>query len=79
MNLVINEYDRLLLQGGRKLNPKGEDASFLGDGNSRKGKQREYKPKFPYACNNFGWNGHKKEDCWEEGGGKAGKAPKGWK
>jgi len=79
MNLVINEYDRLLLQGGGKLKPKGEDAAFSGDGNSRKGKQREYKPKFPYACNNCGWNGHKKEDCWEEGGGKARKAPKGWK
>jgi len=79
MNLVINEYNRLLLQGGGKLKPKGKDAAFSGDGNSQKGKQREYKPKFPYACNNCGWNGHKKEDCWEEGGGKAGKAPNGWK
>lgn len=79
MNLVVNEYDRLLIQNGGKLKLKGEDAAFLGNGNSQKGKQRQYKPKFPYACNNCGWNGHKKEDCWEEGGGKAGQAPKGWK
>jgi hypothetical protein len=79
MNLVINEYDRMLLQNGGKLKSKGEDAAFSTDGNSQKGKQRNDEPKFPWDCNNCGWKGHKKADCWEEGGGKAGKAPRGWK
>ena len=79
MNLVINEYNRLLLQNGGKSKSKSEDAAFLTDGNSWKGKQHQQKSRFPFACNNCGWNGHKKENCWEEGGGKAGQAPKNWK
>ena len=37
------------------------------------------KSRFSEPHKNCGWKGHKKEDCWEEGGGKARKAPKGWK
>ncbi|KAG1837996.1 hypothetical protein F4604DRAFT_1600971, partial [Suillus subluteus] len=79
MNLVTNEYDRLLIQSGTKGKSKSDDVAFSADGTSHKGKQHSQKSKFPYNCNNCGWKGHKKEDCWEEGGGKAGKAPKGYK
>ncbi|KAG2133519.1 hypothetical protein BD769DRAFT_1323397, partial [Suillus cothurnatus] len=79
MTLAVNEYDRMLLQNGGKSKSKSEDVAFSAEGSSRNGKQRQSKPRFPYACNNCGWKGHKKEDCWEEGGGKAGQAPKTWK
>ncbi|KAG2144966.1 hypothetical protein BD769DRAFT_1382809 [Suillus cothurnatus] len=79
MNLITNEYNRLLIQNGTIGKLKSEDVAFLADGTSHKGKQYQNKSKFPYNCNNCGWKGHKKEDCWEEGGGKAGKGLKGWK
>lgn len=79
MNLITNEYDQLLIQNGTKGKSKSDDVAFSADGTSHKGKQHSQKSKFPYNCNNCGWKGHKKEDCWEEGGGKAGKAPKGYK
>ncbi|KIK35578.1 hypothetical protein CY34DRAFT_31147, partial [Suillus luteus UH-Slu-Lm8-n1] len=79
MNLVMNEYDQLLIQNGTKGKSKSDDIAFSADGTSHKGKQHSQKSKFPYNCNNCGWKGHKKEDYWEEGGGKAGKAPKGYK
>ncbi|KAG2050613.1 hypothetical protein BDR06DRAFT_974375 [Suillus hirtellus] len=79
MNLVTNEYDQLLIQSGTMSKPKSKDTAFLANGTYQKGKQYQQKPRFSYNCNNCGWKGHKKEDCWEEGGGKAGKGPKGWK
>jgi hypothetical protein len=79
MNLITNEYNQLLIQNGTIGKLKSEDVAFLADGTSHKGKQYQNKSKFPYNCNNCGWKGHKKEDCWEEGGGKAGKGLKGWK
>jgi len=41
MNLIIDEYDRLLIQNGGKSKSKGEDAAFSSDGNSRKGKHSD--------------------------------------
>jgi hypothetical protein len=79
MSLITNKYDQLLIQSGTKGKSKSDDVAFSADGTSHKGKQHSQKSKFPYNCNNCGWKGHKKEDCWEEGGGKAGKAPKGYK
>jgi len=79
MNLVVNEYDWMLLQNGGKSKSKSKDVAFSAEGSSWNGKQCQSKPRFPCACNNCGWKGHKKEDCWEEGGGKAGQALKTWK
>ncbi|KAG0698989.1 hypothetical protein DFH29DRAFT_877634 [Suillus ampliporus] len=79
MNLVTDEYDRLLIQSGSKGKSKSEDVAFSADGTLEKGKRHQKKPRFPYDCNNCGWKGHKKEDCWEDGGGKFSKAPKGYK
>ncbi|KAG1749323.1 hypothetical protein EDB19DRAFT_1904835 [Suillus lakei] len=79
MDLVTNEYDRLLIQSGTKGKSKSDDIAFSADGTSYKGKQHSQKSRFPYSCNNCGWKGHKKEDYWEDGGGKAGKGLKGWK
>lgn len=75
MGLILDEYDRLALQDGGKSKPKNEDAAFQADGKRWKGRNS----RTPITCHNCGWNGHKKEDCWEEGGGKAGQGPKNWK
>lgn len=54
-----------------------EDAAFTANSSDKKGGQ--CKPRFTGTCHNYGWSGHKSSDCWEEGGGRAGQAPKGWK
>jgi hypothetical protein len=76
MDIVLEEYDRLTLQDGGKSKGKAssEDAAFGADA-YRRGKHQ----KFLGNCHNCGWSGHKSGDCWEDGGGKAGQAPKGWK
>jgi len=76
MDIVLEEYNRLTLQDGNKSKGKGssEDAAF-GTDVSRPGKRQ----KFLGNCHNCGWPGHKNSNCWENGGGKAGQAPKGWK
>ena len=77
MDIILEEYDRLTLQDGGKKKSSGEDAAFGADASSKKGK---WKGKhFGGNCNNCSWPGHKERDCWEEGGGKAGQAPKNWK
>jgi len=76
IDIILEEYNRLTLQDGNKSKDKGssEDAAFRADA-SRRGKRQ----KFLGSCHNCGWPGHKNGDCWEDGGGKARQAPKGWK
>ena len=77
MDIALEEYDRLMLQDGREKKSSGKDAAFGADASSKKGK---WKGKcFGGDCNNCSWPGHKECNCWEEGGGKAGQAPKNWK
>ena len=80
MDIVIEEYDRITLQDGGKSKGKAasEDAAFGADA-SRNGKGQRKKVRFNGTCHNCSWSGHKSCNCWEEGGGKAGQAPKGWK
>ena len=80
MDIVIEEYDQITLQDGRKSKGKAvpEDAAFGADA-SRNRKGQRKKVRFNGTCHNCSWLGHKSCDCWEEGGGKAGQAPKGWK
>jgi len=76
ISLILDEYDHLVAQSGGKAKSKDDDVAFTAD-SSKRNKGR--KPKFNGDCNNCGWTGHMGRDCWEEGGGKAGQAPKGWK
>lgn len=63
--------------GGKSKNKaSSEDAAFRADA-SKHGKGPCQK--FLGTCHNCGWPEHKGSDCWKEGGGKAGQAPKGWK
>jgi hypothetical protein len=75
MGLILDEYDRLKLQAGAKSNAKGEDTAYSTDDKAR-GKARS---RSPMTCFNCGWEGHKKENCWEEGGSKENEAPERWK
>ena len=79
MDIVLEEYNRLTLQDGRKgkKSALGEDAAFGADVSSRKGNGKG--KKFGGNCYNCGWPGHGDCDCWGEGSGKAGQAPKNWK
>src|SRR6267154_1641685 len=78
MGLVIDEYDRYLLQDGAKSKSKGGDEVFGADAKRGKGKGKG-KTKAEGDCHNCGKPGHWKEDCWAEGGGKEGQGPKGRK
>ena len=78
MDIILEKYDQLTLQGGGKgKTPLGKDAAFGTDVLSKKGKWKG--KKFSGNCYNCGWSSHWNSDCWEEGGGKASQAPKGWK
>ena len=78
MDIVLEEYDWLTLWNrGKGKSSSSEDVAFRANTSSKKGKGKE--KKFGGDCWNCGWSGHKHPDCWEEGGGKAGQAPKGWK
>ena len=76
LDMVIDEYDRLMLQDPSKAKTKSEDVAFNAD-TFKKGKWK--KKRFDRDCNNCGWTGHRDMDCWDEGGGKEGQAPKGWR
>ena len=81
MDVVLEEYNCLTLQDGRKgekSSRTGKDAAFGADA-SKKGKGNHHKAKFDGNCNNCSWYRHKGCDCWEEGSEKAGQAPKMWK
>ena len=72
---VLNEYDHLSIQRGSKSWSKDNDIAFLAEGK----KGNHHTKKCTDTCGNCGWDGHKAENCWEEGGGKHGQAPKHWK
>ncbi|KIJ16197.1 hypothetical protein PAXINDRAFT_11234 [Paxillus involutus ATCC 200175] len=76
MDLILDEYNHLIAQGGGKSKSKDDDVAFRAN-TSKKGKRRG--EKFMGDCFNCGWKGHTKDNCWEEGGGKAGKVPKSWR
>ena len=65
MMTLIDDYDRHQTKSGKKSS-SGEDAAY--SANSSK--------KFTGNCHNHQKKGHKAEDCWEEGRGKAGQRPK---
>ena len=67
MTTISDEYDRRNL--GR-TSKKEENVAFHAGESSRKGKSA-------LKCFNCAKKGHKKADCWAEGGGKAGQGPKG--
>ncbi len=68
MQAFSDEYDRRNL--GRSPKKEEENAAFsTEEGNGRKGNNRKGK------CYNCGKPGHRKDDCWEEGGGKADQKP----
>jgi hypothetical protein len=67
MQTISDEFDRRNL--GRTAKKEENVAFHAGEG-SRKGK-------LMLKCFNCGKKGHKKADCWAEGGGKAGQGPKG--
>ena len=68
MHTITDEHDRRSLG---KSSKKEENAAFHAGGG--KGKKTPFSGK----CFNCGKKGHKKPDCWAEGGGKAGQGPKG--
>jgi hypothetical protein len=67
MQTISDEFDRRNL--GRTAKKEENVAFHAGEG-SRKGKSM-------LKCFNCAKKGHKKADCWAEGGGKAGQGPKG--
>ena len=66
MTTLIDDYDRRQTKSGRKSTSSGEDAAYSASSSK----------KFSGNCHNCQKKGHKAEDCWEEGGGKAGQRPK---
>ena len=72
---VLNEYNHLSIQRGSKSWSKDDDVAFSAEGK----KGNRHIKQCTDTCGNCGWDGHKAENCWEEGGGKHGQAPKHWK
>jgi hypothetical protein len=71
MQALTDEYDRRNL--GRLSNSKKEEnAAFNTNDGNEKGKGRNFKRG---CCYNCGKPGHRKDDCWEEGGGMEGQKP----
>jgi hypothetical protein len=72
MQAFTDEYDRRNL--GKSSKKEEENTAFSAEdsnsnGSSRKGNDQRGK------CYNCGKPGHRKDDCWEEGGGKEGQKP----
>src|ERR1700688_411057 len=70
MHTITDEYDRRTL--GR-TSKREENVAFYSNDDGGKGKKRRPELK----CFNCQKKGHKKFDCWAEGGGKAGQGPRG--
>ncbi|KIN94647.1 hypothetical protein M404DRAFT_167659, partial [Pisolithus tinctorius Marx 270] len=67
IKVISDEYDRHQTQtkrGNSRNSRNSEDAAY----SAKDGKKS--------TCENCGKKGHMKDQCWEEGGGKAGQAPK---
>ena len=69
METITKEYNRQVLNKGGW---KEENVAFYAGDNGGKGKKTSFQRK----CFNCSKKGHKKPDCWQEGGGKAGQGPK---
>ncbi len=67
MQTLSDEYDRRNIG---KTSKREENSAFHAGESSRKGKTL-------LKCFNCQKKGHKKADCWAEGGGKAGQGPRG--
>jgi len=67
MTTLIDDYDRRQVKSGKKSTSSGEDAAYSTNSSSKK---------FSGNCHNCQKKGHKAEDCWEEGSGKASQCPK---
>ena len=65
MHTITDEYERRNLG---KTSKQEENAAFHTEDGGQKGRSA-------LTCFNCGKKGHKKADCWGEGGGKAGQAP----
>ena len=70
MHTITDEYDHQTL--GR-TSKREENVTFYSNDDGGKGKKRRPELK----CFNCQKKGHKKFDCWAEGGGKAGQGPRG--
>ena len=53
---------------------KDDNIAFSADG-----KKGNHQKRCTDMCGNCGWDGHRTDSCWEEGGTKHGQSPKGWK
>jgi len=69
MTTLIDNYDRRQTKCSKKLTSSGKDTAYSASLSNKK---------FSGNCHNCQKKGHKAEDCWEEGSGKAGQCPK-WK
>ncbi|KIK17966.1 hypothetical protein PISMIDRAFT_48262, partial [Pisolithus microcarpus 441] len=67
MKILLNEYDRCKIRSKKTTSGTTEDAAYSA------------KDKKSTTCENCGKKGHAKDQCWQEGGGRAGKAPKWFK
>lgn len=76
LDLITDEYDHLVIQDPGKMKKSADDVAFNAD-SLKKGKGK--KQRYTGDCSNCSWTGHQDKDCWEEGSGKEGQAPKGWK
>ena len=66
MTTLKDNYDRQQMKSGKKSSNSGEDTAY----------SASLSKKFSGNCHNCQKKGHKAEDCWEEGSGKAGQRPK---
>lgn len=67
MKILLDEYDRRKIRSKKTTLGTTEDAAYSA------------KDKKLTTCENCGKKGHAKDQCWQEGGGRAGKAPKWFK
>ncbi|KIM64210.1 hypothetical protein SCLCIDRAFT_115539, partial [Scleroderma citrinum Foug A] len=66
MSTLLNSYDLCQTKLPKKSTSRNDDAAYSVNASK----------KFTGSCNNCSKKGHKAEDCWAEGGRKAGQQPK---